>query len=108
MSLLWNYGPQLGFPDFDFHVPADRIAGPIAARAADLPPLDSPAFAPINGLDIIREYEGFERIRLTTFIGTCDILCPQNERMQARLEALGVKSDLHVVSLVHLIAFERS
>jgi acetyl esterase/lipase len=46
----------------------------------------------------LREYEGKERIRVTTFIGTNDILYPQNVRMQARLEALGVKSDLHVVS----------
>ncbi|GHJ86315.1 hypothetical protein NliqN6_2717 [Naganishia liquefaciens] len=96
MSLIWNYGPAHAFPDFDFNVPADKVARPIVTDASELPPLDHQAFAPINGLDVIREYKDFERIRLTTFIGTSDILCPSNKRMQARLEALGVKSDLHV------------
>lgn len=56
----------------------------------------------MNGLDIIREYPGWERIQLTTFIGTSDILHPQNMRMQKRLEALGAKSDMHVVSCVFI------
>jgi hypothetical protein len=97
-SRLWNYGPTHAYPTYDFNVPDSRIAQPIVSDASDLPSFDSAAFAPVNGLDIMREYEGFERIQLTTFIGTNDILFPQNKRMQSRLEALGVKSSLHVVS----------
>lgn len=95
---LWNYGPTHAYPSFDFNVPEEQKALPIASDAADLPSLEEPAFSPVNGLDIIREYPGADRIQLTTFIGTNDILYPQNMRMQARLEALGVKSDMHVVS----------
>ncbi|KAI5455193.1 hypothetical protein NCC49_000010 [Naganishia albida] len=93
---LWSYGPSHAYPDYDFDLPAEQAALPIVSDRTDLPPLDDPRFSPINGLDILREYEGMERIRVTTFIGTNDILYPQNVRMQARLEALGVKSDLHV------------
>lgn len=106
VSPLWNYGPTHAFPSYDFTVPEDKKALPIVANATDLPPLDSSAFAPVNGLDIMREYQGFQRIHLTTFIGTNDILYPQNKRMQARLEAIGAKSELHVVSRRELIPLD--
>ncbi|KAJ9112625.1 hypothetical protein QFC19_000645 [Naganishia cerealis] len=96
---LWSYGPSLAYPSFDFGVPEERKALPIEhdEKTGSLPDLDQPAFSPVNGLDILHEYKAcLEKVKFTTFIGTHDILYPQNVRMQERLETLGANSDLHV------------
>jgi acetyl esterase/lipase len=82
-------------------VPDEQKALPIARddKTGTLPDLDDPRFSPVNGLDVLAQYkECLERVTLTSFIGTNDILYPQNVRMQERLTALGAKSELHVVS----------
>lgn len=69
--------------------------------------ISHPTLSPINGIDVFKRYAhadpDHKGIKICSFMGTCDILHPASEELEARLKLLGedaVESELVVVSFL--------